>query len=153
MCELQMKHTEELGSLKTGLKAADKRIDDTNKRIDNFDDFLKEMRKMNVSMVEMNGNVQLLAFEIKNVTTTMVAHEEAIESIQEKMETKEGMARLYTTVEEVLLKQEDLTERMFEEENKEAKAALSAMNRIKWYIMGSIASILLAIVMVYLKLK
>ena len=113
--------------------------EEAHKRMNNLEEF-KDL------MYEMNRNVGSIAEQIKHMAETLVHHDKAIEDIQEKMETKEGMARLYLTV-------EDLEARMTEEEQREGKAALKAINRIKWWFMGAAGAILLAVVMLYLGLR
>lgn len=143
---LVVKHSEILGELKTEVTAV-------HRRIDNLDAFMQEMRKFTTSMVEMNGNVKVLTQEIKTITQTLVKHEESIEDIKDRMETKDGMARLYSNVEELEHTLEGVMNRLVDEENKEARAALEALNKIKWWIIGSIGTIMFVIFMMYLGLK
>ena len=124
--ELMREHERRLTEVQESAKSA-------HKRMDNLEDF-KE------SMLEMNTNIRVIAEQIKTMAQTLLRHEGAIEDIQEKMETKEGMARLYQTVEDIQLTQDKQDKRISKEENKEAEAALAAMNKIKWTFEKDIVS-------------
>ena len=121
------------------ITATEESVKSAHLRMNNLEDFKD-------TMLEMNGNIKVIAEQIKAMAETLIRHEDAIEDIQQKMETKDSIKRLYETV-------DDLEVRMSDEENKDAQAALKAMNKIKWWILAGFGGIILAIVGMYLGLR
>lgn len=157
--EMQREHSKLFGTIMSDLQSA-------HRRIDNLDEFLKEFREMVKSMLEMNGNVKLLAQEMKTISETLVTHEDAIEVIQGKMETKERVDDIFADQKKmkeelvtknelsvVVKEQHNIKLRLAKEENKEAQRALNTIERVKWWFVGGAGAVIAAIVMLYLGLR
>lgn len=137
--DMQREHIKMFAELEASAKSA-------HKRMDNLEAF-KDV------MYEMNSNIQVIAEQIKTITQTLVRHEDAIEDIQDKMETKEGMARIHQHMEDLQMQQDELKDRVAIEESKEAQAALEQIKILKRWLIGLVGAVITAGVLAFLGLR
>jgi DNA repair ATPase RecN len=97
----------------------------SHKRMDNLEEF-KDL------MHEMNLNVGVIAEQIKNMAGTLLRHEDAIEDIQAKMETKDTVSRLHERVDEL--------------EMKDGKEAERQLKQLKWLIISTLLVLIIGFV-------
>ena len=92
--ELVREHENRITAVEQSAKSA-------HLRMSNLEKFTDSMAVMAEKMSEMNGNVMLIAEQIKQVYTTLVRHEDDIKAIHESMETKDTVKSLHGKVEEL----------------------------------------------------
>ncbi len=83
------------------LATIDARSKSNTKRLDNLDKLTSAVQELSISFTKLVGNVERQSKELTIMVQTLERHEQKIEGIEEKMETKETVARLHGKVEEL----------------------------------------------------
>lgn len=114
------------------IQEIDSRSKSNTKRLDNNDRLIETVYEMNKNVAVIAEQTKQQGHELKILVDTLKTHEEKIESIEDKMETKETVSRIYTRLETL--------------ENKDGKKAEKLLAQIKWLlitlIIGGVFTIL-----------
>jgi len=92
--ELILDHTKLLATI-------DSRSKSNTKRLDNLDKLTASVQELTVGFTRLVVNVEQQSKDLTIMVKTLERHEQKIEGIEEKMETKETVARLHGKVEEL----------------------------------------------------
>lgn len=95
-------HTEDLTLYHTTLLATiDARSKSNTKRLDSMDKLVSSVQELAIGFTKLLANVEQQSKDLTSMVQTLERHEQKIEGIEEKMETKETVARLHGKVEEL----------------------------------------------------
>ena len=139
-------------------------IQDHESRIKHLETANETWLELAKGFTSMAADVKVIANEtvhqgkqLETMVATLQQHENEFSEIKEQMGTKESLKRVWDGMENINKRVSNelsaLDKRITTEENKEAQAALQAINKIKWWFMGGIGAVILAVVMMYLGLK
>lgn len=95
-------HDEDLVISHTSLLATiDARSKSNTKRLDDLDKLASSMYELTIGFTKLVANVEQQSRDLTVMVKTLESHEQKIDSIEDKMETKETVARLHGKVEEL----------------------------------------------------
>jgi len=157
------------------LSRVENTTDNAHLRLNNQDEFIKEIRETNrelaitnKGMAVMNSNVLVIAEQIKNLNQGFIRHEKAIDDIQGSMETKDTVLSLYATIkdnnEQYKKGMDDImdklraTDKVLEDHIEQpAKEALEREKSLRKWVVVGVGTILLSIasgfILMYLGLR
>lgn len=137
--EVRMNHTEKIAKLESSVSSAHHRLD--------------FMEKVIESIHKLTVNVELVVLEIKNMSSSIKVHDEAIEDIKDNMETKDTVLKLYEKIEDsklehkqgmdAIMKEVRKTNEALDEHKQEpAKGALAREKSLKKWLVGAVGAII-----------
>ncbi len=113
--KLVIEHTQKITEI-------DSRSRSNTKRLDNIDKLVDVVHEMNSNIRVIAEQTRQQGEELKTLVDTLKVHEEKIDNIEEKMETKESVSRLHERVDEL--------------EMKDGKNAEKMINQVRWLLVS-----------------
>lgn len=104
--EMVLAHTSLLATI-------DARSKSNTKRLDSLDRLTSSIHELTIGFTKLVANVEQQSKDLTIMVKTLESHEHKIDSIEEKMETKETVSRLHGKVEEMrkLMDEKDAAQR------------------------------------------
>jgi len=104
------------------LTEIDSRSRSNTKRLDNIDKLVDVVQGMNINVAVIAEQTKQQGEELRILVKTLKTHEEKIDIIEDKMETKDTVARLHERVDEL--------------EMKDGKNAEKMLKQIRWLLIS-----------------
>ena len=110
--EMALSHTALLATI-------DARSKSNTKRLDSLDLLVGSIHELTIGFTKLVVNVEQQSKDLTIMVRTLESHESKIESIEDKMETKDTVSRLHGRVEEMKQLMDDREQRQREQKLKE----------------------------------
>lgn len=104
----------------------DSRSKSNMKRLDNIENLVDVVHEMNSNIRVIAEQIRQQGGELKTLVETLKVHEQKIENIEDKMETKDSVSKLNEQVDELRIKDMKKAEKLF--------------NQIKWLLISLLLS-------------